>query len=148
MPSIARTASATLCHFGCEADDMMTGTQTSGANGLARPPVMNRSAVSCARSMPSRAKAAGGSQPVRRRIADRQVGIDPGKERDQRAAGDQRQRELQPESDDENRDRLAADRQPAQPHDRLQPQASGWWSGHPPSIAAAVHIRVSLIGSV
>ncbi|MCY1304663.1 hypothetical protein D9M70_544240 [compost metagenome] len=56
----ARPARMMLCDFGCDAEEMMTGTQSSGAKGLVSPPVMNKSPVICARSRPSSAKAAGG----------------------------------------------------------------------------------------
>ncbi|MNT26455.1 hypothetical protein D3C72_1620280 [compost metagenome] len=59
-PITARPARTMLCGFGCEAEEMMTGTQSSGANGLASPPVMKSRPVSCARSSPRSAKAAGG----------------------------------------------------------------------------------------
>src|SRR3546814_13514903 len=54
----AKTISASECRNGCEANEMMRGTQISGANGWTRTTVMERSDAICRRWKTSRARAA------------------------------------------------------------------------------------------
>jgi hypothetical protein len=103
---------------------MMTGTQTSGAKGLASPPVMKSSAVSWQRSKASSRKAESGVSRCAGGKTHRQKKIHRCQERDQHGGRQQRQRKFQPQPDDDDRDRLAGDRQPAQPDDRLEAQAT------------------------
>ena len=58
---IASRISGMLYRIGCEAKEMMTGTQTRAEKGLASPTVISSNPQSCKRSRLSRAKAAGGS---------------------------------------------------------------------------------------
>jgi hypothetical protein len=61
-------------------------------------------------------------EPPRRREDDPQAEIEPGGERDQGQAGAEGDRELEPEADDEDRRRLAGDREPPQADERGEPK--------------------------
>ena len=63
-----------------------------------------------------------GLQAQRRRIAEGQEQVQPGRTGDQRETGTDRQRKPQPIGDGDDGDALADDRQPAQPDQRVQPQ--------------------------
>ena len=61
-----------------------------------------------------------GLEPLRHVEAQPQRHVEPGRQRDHREAGADRQLEIEPVIDDQHRGGLADDREPAQPHQRVE----------------------------
>ena len=101
-----------------------TGARNRNANGFSRPPVRNSSTASSAMSKASSQAARSGSSRCVRLKRTPQRDVEPGRQRDHREAGPDRQRELERVVDHQHGGGLADDREPAQPQQRVEPHVS------------------------
>jgi hypothetical protein len=122
MPMTESRPSGRLKRIGCSEDEMMTGTQTSGAKGLASPPVMKSSAVSWQRSKASSRKAeagvsrcAGRKRTARKKLTAASSAIST-------AAGSSGSGNSSHSPTTMTVIALAGDRQPAQADERVEPE--------------------------
>ena len=100
--------------------DSSTGARNRKANGFCSPPVRNNSTASSAMSKASSQAARSGSSRCVHVEAQAQRDVEPGRQRDHRQAGPDRQVEIEPEIDHQHRGGLADDGEPAQPHQRVE----------------------------
>ncbi|MGX1259102.1 hypothetical protein AB7M37_003598 [Sinorhizobium fredii] len=102
----------------------MTGTQSSARKRIGEPAGDEEECRQLREIETEQGEGGRRSQAMRRREANGEKDIEQCQAGNQQRAGDERQGELQPQRGDDDGHGLAADRQPAQPHQCLQPQAA------------------------
>ena len=120
----AKPPSTSVIRGGSAVAEISTGPRNRNANGFCSPPVRNSSTASSAMSKARSQAARSGSSRCVIAEAHAQRDIEPGRQRDHREAGPDRQLEVEPEIHHQHGGGLADHREPAQPHQRIETHAA------------------------